>query len=384
MRSVYVLAAAQTKFGKMRKTAREAAVIAAKEAIELAGIEADEVEGAFVTNAFGVAERQGHLGPIIMSSLGIPEAPATTVESACASGGSALREAFINVAAGFYDVMLVVGSEKVSHLDTLTATTYFSYGSDYLLEGGNAAGFPGLYAAMATAHMNRYGTTEEQMAFVSVKNHKNAMFNPKAHFHKEVTVEDVLNSMVVTSPLKLFDCCPFSDGAAAAVLCSEEIAKRHTDTPISIIGSGRAGTSGALHDREELTTIASTVLAVRQALKQAHIALEEVNFAEVHDCFTIAEIMAIEDIGFVEKGEGGKATEEGLTDLDGNIPINPSGGLKAKGHPVAATGIGQVVEAFEQLRVEAGKRQIDGAEVALLHNIGATGGSCAVHILRRD
>ncbi|MFQ5710731.1 MAG: thiolase domain-containing protein [Candidatus Geothermarchaeales archaeon] len=383
MRKVYVLGVGQTRFGKLRETAREATVTAAREAIECAGVEARDIGAAFVTNAFGIVEKQAHLGPIVMSALGVPEVPATTVESACASGGSALREAYVNVAGGFYDVVLAAGAEKVSQLDTLTATTYFSYGSDYLMEGGNAVCFPGLYATMATAHMNKYGTTEEQMAAVAVKNHGNAMHNPKAHFHKAITIDDVLNSMVVTSPLKLFDCCPFSDGAAAVILCSEEVAKKHADTPIEVIGSGRAGAPGALHDREDLTAISSTVLATKQALEQARLTLKDIDFAEVHDCFTIAEIMATEDIGFVDKGEGGRAAEEGLTKIDGEIPINPSGGLKAKGHPVGATGLGQIVEVYEQLMGEAGRRQVEGAEVALTHNIGATGGSCAVHILRR-
>lgn len=373
-----------TKFGKSEWSSRELALQASKEAIEGGGINPKRIQAAFVSNAFALTEHQGHLGPIIMSGLGIPDIPSTTVEAACSSGAAALREAYINVGAGIYNCMLVVGVEKVSHLDTITATTLFSYGSDQLFESACGASFPGLYAAIARAHMTKYGTTEEQMALVAVKNHDNGLRNPKAHLHKAITVEDVLKSPVVASPLKLYDSSPFSDGSAAAVVCSEEFAKQHNDNFIYVVGSGKAGASGALHQRDDLTSLSSSRLAAREAFRQANLELKDIDFAEVHDCFTIAEIVAMEDIGFAEKGKAVHMIEDGATRIDGHLPINPSGGLKAKGHPVGATGLAQVVEVFEQLTGRAGTRQVTDAEVALTHNVGATGGSCAVHIFRRS
>jgi acetyl-CoA C-acetyltransferase len=363
MRTVYVLGSGITKYGKTQLTARELALEASKKAIIEAGISPTDIGAGFVANAFSLSEKQGHLGPIIMSGLGIPDVPASTIESACASGSSAIREAWVNIGAGLYDCMLVVGVERVSQLDTITATTYFSFGSDYIFEGSCGASFPGLYGALARAHMQKFGTTEEQLAGVAVKNHENALSNPNAHFHKRITIEDVLQSPVVASPLKLFDACPFSDGAAAAVLCSEEFlmkTKGKTSDQIVIRGSGRAGGTGALHQRDDMTSLNAAVLAGREAFKRANLTQKDIDFAEVHDCFTIAELVAEEDLGFV--------------------PINPSGGLKAKGHPVGATGVGQVVEVYEQLHGRAGGRQVENARIGLTHNVGATGGSCAVHI----
>ncbi len=383
LRKVVLLGTGSTKYGKLNVTAREAAVLAAKEAIEKVGISNRDVEAVFVSNVFGMTEKQGHLGPIIAHSLGIPYAPTFTVETACASGSTAFREAFVNIAAGFYDCILVVGTEKVSHLDTITATTYFSYGSDFAFEAVNGASFPGLYASIARYHMHKYGTTEEQLAAVAVKNHSNAIHNPKAHFHKKITVEDVLKSRVVASPLKLYDCCPFSDGASAAIIASEEFAKKHIDTLIYVLGTGRASAPAALFNRENMASIISSKLAAEQAFKNSRLTHKDIDFMEVHDCFTIAEVIAIEDMGFCKKGEGAKLAEEGVTEIDGKLPVNPSGGLKAKGHPVGATGVGQINEVYEQLLGEAGKRQVEGATTALTHNVGATGGTCNVLIFRR-
>ncbi len=387
MRDVFVLGAATTKYGKSPLSARELALEASKRAIIESGIEPTDLQAAFVSNAFSLAERQGHLGPIVMSGLGIPDVPASTIESACSSGGSAIREAWVNIGSGIYDCMLVTGVEKVSQLDTITATTYFSFGSDYIFEGACGASFPGLYGAIARAHMTKYGTTEEQMAQVSVKNHENALHNPNAHFHKKITVEDVMNSLVVASPLKLYDACPFSDGAASAILCSEDFLRKmngHASEAIKIIGSGRAGGTGALHQRPDLTTLNAAVLAGREAFQRAKLTQKDIDFLEVHDCFTIAELVALEDLGFYPRGEAAKATMEGRTKPDGAMPVNPSGGLKAKGHPVGATGVGQVVEVYEQLSGRAGERQVKDAQIALTHNVGATGGSCAVHIFEKS
>ncbi len=383
LRKVYVIGAGSTKYGKLPFTARDLALLAAREAIEKIELDPKQIQGAFVSNAFSLSERQGHLGPLIMSGLGIPDAPATTIETACSSGASAFREAYINIAAGIYDMMLVVGTERISHLDTITATTYFSYGSDYIFEGGSGASFPGLYAAIARTYMEKYNATEEDLALVAVKNHENGLLNEKAHLQKKITVEDVLKSVVIAHPLKLYDSCPFSDGAAAVILASEELAKKYSSA-IQIAGSGRAGGTGALHQREDMTSLRSAVLASREAFMQANLTANDVDFAEVHDCFTIAELISLEDIGLFERGRAVKATRDGLTKLNGQIPINPSGGLKSKGHPVGATGVGQIVEVFEQLNGKAGKRQVKDAKIGLTHNVGATGGSCAVHIFRRE
>jgi len=281
--------------------------------------------------------------------------------------------------------MLVTGTEKVSHLDTLTATTYFAYGGDYLFEGNSGASFPGLYAAMARAHMHEHGTTEEELAAVAVKNHNNGIFNEKAHLQKKITVDDVLKSPVVADPLKFFDSCPFSDGAAAAIIASEEFMNKNgLEKKVSIKGSGRSGGSGSLHTRDNISSLESTIKASREAFGQAGINVKEIDFAEVHDCFTIAEIIAMEDLGIFEKGQASKAVVEGRTAINGEIPINPSGGLKSKGHPVGATGVGQIVEVFDQLTGNSGKRQVNDARIGLTHNVGATGGSCAVHIFERE
>lgn len=384
MRKVYVISAGSTKYGNLTYTARDLALLASKEAIDRIELDVRQIQGAFVSNAFGLSERQGHLGPLVMSSLGIPDVPATTIESACSSGASAFREAFVNIAVGFYDVMLVVGTERVSHLDTITATTYFSYGSDYVFEGGVGASFPGLYAAIARAYMEKYHATEEDLALIAVKNHANGLLNEKAHLQKSVSVEDVMKSPVVAHPLKQYDCCPFSDGAAAVILASEQFAKSTNGSKIEVAGSGKAGGTGALHQRDDVTSLRSAVLASKGAFKQANLTPKDIDFAEVHDCFTIAELIALEDMGLFNRGESVKATRDGLTKIDGEIPINPSGGLKSKGHPVGATGIGQIVEAFEQLTGKAGRRQVKDPTVGLTHNVGATGGSCAVHIFRAE
>ena len=385
MNKVFLLSAAGTKYGKANLTARDLSMLASKRAIENAGINPQDIQAAFVANAFGMAEKQGHLGPLLMSSLGIPHVPSSTIEAACCSGGSAFRQAYINIASGFYDVMLVVGTEKISHLDTLTATTYFSYGGDYCFEGNSGASFPGLYATMARSHMNEYGTTEEELAAVAVKNHDNGVLNDKAHLQKKITIDEVLKSPIVADPLKLYDSCPFSDGAAAAIIASEDFMnKNNLQKRVSIKGSGRSGGEGSLHTRKNINSLESTVRASREALKQAGINIKKIDFAEVHDCFTIAEIIAMEDIGIFEKGEASKAALEGRTAINGEIPINPSGGLKSKGHPVGATGVGQIVEVYEQLTESSTQRQVKNANIGLTHNVGATGGSCAVHIFERE
>ncbi|HYY65876.1 MAG TPA: thiolase domain-containing protein [Nitrososphaeraceae archaeon] len=380
---VCVIGAGSTKYGKLDESIIEIALNASKDAINSAGITPKDIQTGYISNVFGAADKQVHMAPVIMSNLGIPHVPGLTIESACGSGSVMFREAYANIAAGFYDCVLALGVEKITHTGTVQSTTLFSYCSDFFYEGGNGASFPGLFASIARAYMAIHKANEEDLAHVAVKNHENGILNPKAHVRKKITVDDVLKSPVVASPLKLYDCCPFSDGASAVLLCSEEFAKKNGRPYVEIIGSGRGASPAAVQAREDITTIPSTIAAARQAYKMAGITPKDIDFAEVHDCFTIAEIIDIEDLGFFTKGTAANAVREGATRRNGEIPINPSGGLKSKGHPIGATGIGQIVEVFEQFTGAAGERTIKDAEIALTHNFGATGASAAVHIFKK-
>ena len=382
MEKVCVLGAGSTKYGKLSDSIADITTQASVDAIESAGIDPKEIDASYISNVFGIADKQVHLGPVLMSNLGISDKPSLSIESACGSGSVAFREAFANVAAGFYDCLVVTGVEKVTHTGTEWTTTYFSYCSDFFYEGQAGASFPGLFASMARAYLTEFDATEEDFARVAVKNHDNGMLNPKAHMHKKITVDDVMNSAVVASPLKLFDCCPFSDGASSVILCSEKFAKEHSKDYVEVIGSGRGGSPAALQGREHMTTIPSTKLAAEKAYKMAGVTAKDIDFAEVHDCFTIAEVVDTEDLGFFEKGQGVQAVREGRTKLNSDISINPSGGLKSKGHPIGATGVGQVAEVFDQLTGKAGERTVKDAKIGLTHNFGATGASCAVHVFQ--
>ena len=383
MNRVCILGAGSTKYGKLNESIIEIALNASVDAIESAGITPKDIEAGYISNVFGVVDKQVHMAPVIMSNLGISHVPGLTIESACGSGSVMFREAYANVAAGFYDCVLALGVEKVTHTGTTESTTLFSYCSDFFYEGGNGASFPGLFASIARAYMNKFKANEEDLALVAVKNHENGLLNPKAHMRKRITVDDVLNSPVVASPLKLYDCCPFSDGASAVIVCSEDFAKKSGREYIEVIGSGRGGSPAAVQGREEIATIPSTVAAANQAYKMANISPMDVDFAEVHDCFTIAEIIDVEDLGFFPKGKAVKEIRDGATSRQGRIPINPSGGLKSKGHPIGATGIGQIVEVYEQFSGKARERTIKNAKIALTHNFGATGASAAVHIFKK-
>jgi acetyl-CoA C-acetyltransferase len=383
LNKVCVLGAGSTKYGKLNEGIIEIALDASIDAINSAGITPKDIQAGYISNVFGVSDKQVHMAPVIMSNLGLPGVPGLTIESACGSGSIMFREAYANIAAGFYDCVLGLGVEKITHTGTIQSTTLFSYCSDFFYEGGNGASFPGLFASIARAYMAKYKASEEDLASVAVKNHENGVLNPKAHVRKKITIDDVMKSPIVASPLKLYDCCPFSDGASAVILCNEDFAKKSGRPFVEVIGSGRGASSAAVQGRDDITTIPSTVAAATQAYKMAGITAKDIDFAEVHDCFTIAEIIDIEDLGFFKKGTGANAVREGSTSRTGEIPINPSGGLKSKGHPIGATGIGQVVEVFEQLTGKAEQRTVRDAEIALTHNFGATGASAAVHIFKR-
>jgi len=380
---VCVLGAGSTKYGKLNESIIEIALNASKDAINSAGISPRDIKAGYISNVFGVTDKQVHMAPVIMSNLGIPEVPGLTIESACGSGSVMFREAYANIAAGFYDCIIAIGVEKITHTGTVESTTLFSYCSDFFYEGGNGASFPGLFGSMARAYLATHKATEEDLARIAVKNHENGYLNPKAHIRKKITIDDVLKSPVVASPLKLYDCCPFSDGASAVILCNEEFAKKIGKPYVEVIGSGRGASPAAVQSRKDITTIPSTVNAAQQAYKMANVSPKDIDFVEVHDCFTIAELIDIEDLGFFPKGAGAQAVREGRTTLKGDIPVNPSGGLKSKGHPIGATGIGQVVEVFDQFTNNAGERTVKNAHIAMTHNFGATGASASVHIFRK-
>jgi len=383
MRETWVVGAASNRYGKMVETAREAATRVSLQAILDAGLEPKQIGHTFVANCFGLAEHQAHVGPLINNGLGIPEVPSVTLESACSSSSAALHEAFVQVSGGFVDAALVVGAERLGQLDTLSATSHFAIAADYSFETKNGATFPGLYATLASAYRDAHHTKPEMFGSIAIKNHANAARNPHAHFQKEITMETYLASPMIASPLRLYDCCPFSDGAAAVVVAAKEIMRRPASEPLVVRASARAGAVTDMQDRPDLLGLPSTRLAAAKAFRQAHLEPKDIDFLEVHDCFTIAEVLALEDLGFVPRGTAARESEAGLTARDGKLPVNPSGGLKAKGHPVGATGAGQVVEIFEQVNGRAKGREVPRTQTALAHNVGATGGSCSVHIFSR-
>lgn len=385
MRKVAVIGVGMTKFGELwNSSLRSLTIEAGIKALNDAGIGGEEVDAIYTGCMSGdMFVKQGHIASLIADYGGMLPVPSTRVEAACASGGLALRQGFMAIASGMADIVVVGGVEKMTDSLGSQTTGYLALAADQEWEAFNGATFPSLYALMARRHMHEYGTTEEQLGLVTVKNHHNGSLNPNAHFQFEVSLEKVMNSTLVADPLRLFHCSPVSDGAACVILASEEKAKELSEDPVWIIGSGQASAAIGLYDREDICTIDSTVNAARAAYKMAGVTPKDIDFAEVHDCFTINEIISSEDLGFFKKGEGGKAVEEGLTSLDGEIPINPSGGLKAKGHPVGATGVAQAVEAVIQLRGKAGKRQVKDAEIGLTHNIGGSGGTAVIHIFSR-
>ncbi len=384
MKRVAVIGVGLTKFGELWDASfSQLFVEAGTRAINDAGIDGTDVDALYVGNMSGGRFiDQEHISCLIADYAGLTPIPATRVEAACASGGLAIRQGVMAILSGMHEVVVVGGVEKMTDLSTERTTQTLATASDSEWEAFMGMTFPGLYAMMARRHMHEYGTTREQLAMVAVKNHENALHNPYAQFHVRITVEQVLGSPLVADPLRLLDCSPITDGAACVVLASEERAKEFTDSPVFITGSGQASSSIALHSRESITFVDATYNAGQEAYARAGRSPAEVQVAEVHDAFTIGEILAIEGLGLVERGEGGRATEEGETAIGGRIPVNTSGGLKAKGHPVGATGVAQVVEVVLQLRGEAGKRQVD-ADVGLAHNVGGSGGTAVVHILER-
>jgi acetyl-CoA C-acetyltransferase len=370
-----------TPFGELwRHSLRDLFVEASLEALRNA--RADSVDAVYVGNmSGGQFVGQEHLAPLLVDQLGFRGVAATRVESACASGGAALRLAFLDVASGMSDVVLAAGVEKMN--DGADVTGVLASAADQEAEVYHGVTFPGLYAMIARAHMEQHGTTLEDLAAVSVKNHRHGALNPKAQFRQEVTLEQVMNSSLVADPLRLLHCSPVSDGAAAVLLCPLSRAKEFTDRPVKIRASGLATSSMALAERRDPAFLDAVRLSASRAYKMAGLSPSGIDVAEVHDCFSIAEICVIEALCFVEPGRGGQAARTGETALGGRLPVNPSGGLKSKGHPVGATGIAQVIEIFDQLRGAAGERQVADAAIGLTQNMGGSGASSVVHIFER-
>jgi len=412
-RGVSIVGAGMSRFGAFPgMTSRELFVEAFREMRTSVdkGLDPRDVEAIYVGNySSDLFEGQGHTAPIMADWVGLTPRPATRVEDACASGGVALRQGILAIASGLYDVVLVGGVEKMTNLPTERVTDTLATAGDVVYEIAAGFTFPGFYAAMATAYMARYGATPETFMRVGLKNHDNGSLNDKAQFGATLrqimdkriasakakgrpvpTWEDEMAFLhddganpVIAWPMRLYDCSPISDGAAAVLLVADELARSFSEAPIAIVGSGQASDS-ALHDRASLTGLRAAQEAGRQAYAMAGVAPANIRIAEVHDCFTIAEILATEDLGFFAPGEGWRAAEEGLTARTGPRPINTSGGLKSKGHPVGASGVGQILEIWKQMRGVAGARQIPGGvELALTHNVGGTGQTCAVHIFER-
>ena len=381
MRSVSIIGVGLTKFSEhWERSFRELVVEAGVKALQDSHLEGKDIEALYGgCMASGVFIGQEHVGALLADQLGLNPIPSTRVEAACASGGVALRTACLAVASGAHDIVAVGGVEKMTEVSTGLAAQALGGAGDEETELFFGATFPALYALLAKRHMEDFGTTEEQMASVSVKNHKNACLNPNAQFQKEVSVDDVMGSGYVASPLKLLDCSPITDGAAALILCETEKARTLCERPVEILASAQASDTLAVASRKSLTELNATKVAAKQIYERTSLKPTDIDFAEVHDCFTIAEILAIEDLGFFKKGEGGKATEKGLTALNSEISINPSGGLKGKGHPVGATGVAQAIEAYYQLRGSAEKRQVKDAKIGLTHNVGGSGATVVIH-----
>jgi len=381
---VRVAGVGMTPFGKSpERTAREMFADAADEAFEDAGVHPDSVEEVFYGNFMGeFAEQQGHQGPLAAEAAGV-NAPATRIESACASSGAAVRMGVDKIRSGQADAVLVGGAERMTNLSTADGTAALAAAADALYEIKAGVTFPGAYSLMANRYFEEYGGDREDLAHIAVKNHEHAVDNDLAQFQMSITVEKVLDAIPVCSPFGLFDCSPMSDGGSAAVLVSEEFAEEHgLEAPVAITGTGQGSDSLALHDREGIVETPAAEDAAEMAYADAGIGPDDVDVAEVHDCFTVAEVLAIESLGFFERGEGISAAREGKTTIEGDLPINLSGGLKAKGHPVGATGGAQISEMTKLLRGDhVNSDAVSDATVGLTHNAGGTVASCVVNVL---
>jgi len=374
-----------TPFKRLPWTNVEMFSMAGREALSDAMVEPGDIQAMVCGNVFGVFEEgQSNIAPFVASNLGLHHVPATRVEGACASATLAIREAFLGVAAGQYDLVMAGGTEKVLAMETPLATRTFAMGCDSRYEAATGITFPGVFGMVAHRYAHKYkipiGKLKEQMAAVAVQNHAHALNNPKAQFHKRISISDVLGSEMIADPLQLYDCCPFTDGAAVVILAAMDKAKDLVPKPVRIAGFGQ-GSAGPLVSQSDLTRIQAREHSCRMAYQQAGCGPQDIDVCELHDCFTIAQIVATESLGFFSFGQGAQAAEDGKTGMHGVIPVNPSGGLKAKGHPIGATGAAQVYEIVKQLRGEAGARQVEGAKRGLTDTLGGDLMTCSNIIL---
>ena len=383
MRQVAVVGIGKTAFGAFPdRDLRSLAVEAGQKALEDSHAKPEQVEAFYLGNFAGPSfVGQNHLAPYVAAGMGITGIPATRFEAACASSGAAFFHAVSAVAAGLYDVILVTGVEKMTSQPTPRVTEILAGAGDLCGEVRAGATFPALFAMIARRHMYQYGTTREMLAAVAVKNHSNGAKNPLAHMRKIITMEQALNGKPISEPLTVYDCSLISDGAAAVLIAPFERASEFTENPVKVLGIAQASDNVALDEKDDITTLRAVKISAEKAYKMAGIKPADIEFAEVHDCFTIAEIVAIEDLGFVKKGEGGPYSLAGKTCIQGERPVNTSGGLKSKGHPVGATGVGQICDVVQQIRGEAGERQVRRNKLALAQNLGGSGATSVVSIL---
>jgi acetyl-CoA acetyltransferase len=389
MRKVAVVGVGMTKFsGKQDKTAIELFAEAAIDAINEANLKPKDIQALFMGNAFGdFSEGQGQPQAFATDYIGAPNIPANRYEGACASATAAFRDAFMWVASGHYDIVMAGGAETAAKMGTPLATRTFSMASDSRYEYPSGITFPGIFALLCHLYAKKYGVPLEelkrQMAQVSINSHYYGARNPKAQFQKEITMDDALKSIMVCQPLQLYDCCPFSDGGSAVVLASEEKAKKLTNKPVYVAGVGQSSAGNLMSQKDYLPRIKSRELSAKQCYDMAGLSPKDIDVVELHDCFSIATLIALEGLGFFEFGKSGKAVEGGETKIGGKISVNPSGGLKAKGHPIGATGTAQVYEIVRQLRGECGERQVEGAKIGMTDTLGGEGGTLCNLILKR-
>jgi acetyl-CoA C-acetyltransferase len=380
--NIAVIGASCTPYGEWwDKSLRDLLAQAQLTALEDAGLMPKDIQEIFVANmCAGQLSGQVNLGAMAADILGI-HVPSTRIEGACASGALAVRAGIAALESGRAEVVMVSGVEKMTDVDHTRVTESLMSATDYETEGFVGATFPALFALVTRAYMHTYNLTREQLAQVSVKNHKHGALNPSAHFRKEISVHDVLKSSIVADPLTLLDCSPMSDGAASIILSTPDFAKKINKHDVKIIASTQACDTLALSHRKNITQFYATQQAGQQAYKQAGITPRDINLVEVHDAFSTSEIIALEDLGFFDRGTAGHEIAQGTTNLNNRLTVNASGGLKAKGHPIGASGIGQIVELMQQLRNQCGARQVHNAKIGLAHSMGGLGATVAVHIL---
>jgi len=383
MRPVAVTGIGKTRFGAFPdRDLRSLAVEAGEKCLQNGHVSPSRVEAFYLGNFAGPSfVGQNHLAPYISNALGIREVPATRIEAACASSGSAFFHAVSAVAAGLYDLVMVVGVEKMTSQPTPRVTEILASAGDCGGEIRAGSTFPSLFAMIARRHMRDFGTRREHLAAVAVKNHANGALNPDAHLRKVITLEQAMAGKPVADPLNLYDCSLISDGAAAAIVTAADRAGEFSEKPVRVLGIAQASDSFALDQKADITTFPAVKAAAAKAYKMAGVQPADIQFGELHDCFTIAEIIALEDLGFVPRGQGGPCSAAGYTARSGAKPMNASGGLKSKGHPVGATGVAQICDIVQQIRCEAGERQLSRHSLGLAENLGGSGASCVVTIL---